>query len=169
MANERALGGIRLRVRGLQDAFRSLSNRILIRSKDREDRLAAATQDIPSIQERQHDLLMFYGNYEQLVETLCDAAQFGPKPGLDSEYLRLRAWMIENYPSVRRYVVAFLRYSADDAAQGLALNGRSADAFEALVAAESLEDFLKADDGTMISRIDRTREALILYGEHLRK
>jgi hypothetical protein len=32
-----------------------------------------------------------------------------------------------------------------------------------------MEAFLLADDGLMISRIMRTREALNLYGEHLRQ
>ncbi len=43
------------------------------------------------------------------------------------------------------------------------------DAFEALVAAFDLQEFLKMDDGNMISRINRTREALNLYGEHLKQ
>jgi len=43
------------------------------------------------------------------------------------------------------------------------------DAFEALVAAFDLQEFFKLDDGNMISRITRTREALNLYGEHLRQ
>lgn len=169
MASERALGRIRGRVQSLQDGFRSVSNQLLIRAKDRRDHASALATSMPSVQERQHELVVFYGNYEQLVETLCDAAQYGPSPGLESEYKRLRTWIKDNYPPVRKYVVAFLRYSAEDAEQGLALCGRSADAFEALVAAEDLADFLKADDGSMISRIQRSREALILYGEHLRQ
>ena len=43
------------------------------------------------------------------------------------------------------------------------------DAFEALFSAPSLGDFLRGDDGLMISRMERTREALYLYGDHLRQ
>jgi hypothetical protein len=32
-----------------------------------------------------------------------------------------------------------------------------------------LEEFLRSDDGEMIARIERTREALSRYGEHLRQ
>lgn len=47
--------------------------------------------------------------------------------------------------------------------------GEAADAFEALVAAPDLFLFLKHDDGMMISRLERTREALNLYAGHLRQ
>lgn len=169
MASERALGRVQKRVLGAMDVARSLSNRILIAAKDREESVAVPLTTAQSIQDRQHELLTFYERYEELVETLCGAAQFGPSAESEARYQRLRGWVEANYPPVRRYVVAFLRYSAEDAEQGIALWGKSADAFEALVAAESLDEFLRADDGTMISRINRTRDALSLYGEHLRK
>ncbi len=169
MASEGTLGRVRRRVLGVLDALRSLSNRILIVAKDREDAARAAKDSIPSIQERQDELISFYRNYEELIEVLCDCAQVGPNPKLETEYQRLKAWMNSNYGPVRKYVVAFLLYSSEDAEQGIALWGRSADAFEALVAAPDLDEFLRADDGSMISRINRTREALNLYGEHLRQ
>lgn len=123
----------------------------------------------PTPRERHDRLVAFYDGYEGLVETLCDAAQYGPSEALEAKYQQRREWMSEAYPEVRKFLVAFLQYSIDDASQGIALWGRSADAFEALFAAPSLEAFLEADDGTMISRIERTREALYRYGEHLRQ
>jgi hypothetical protein len=67
--------------------------------------------------------------------------------------------MQENYSSVGSYIVAYLRYEIED----------EIDPFRALFAAENLESFLQMDDGNMISRIMRTREALNCYGDHLRQ
>ena len=156
---------------GVSGWLRSLVNRARIATLDRREaqaRVAARTAG-PTVQERQQELVRFYKHYEDLVELLCDAAQYGPTPKLENDYARLRRWMHENYPPVRRYVVAYLQYSSDDAQQALTLDGRIADAFEALVCAPDLSEFLAADDGGMISRITRTRDALNLYGEHLRR
>jgi hypothetical protein len=70
---------------------------------------------------------------------------------------------------VRKYVVAYLRFDALDAEHCSTLDGSFGDAFEALFAAPSVDCFMTMDDGHMISRILRTREALNLYGEHLRQ
>lgn len=131
------------------------------------DRLEAAERVYsakagPTVKERQHELIRFYHEYETLVETVCDAAQYGPTSKLETAYAGERKWMLENYASVRKYVVAYLRFDVEDVAQG-------GDAFEALFMAENLDAFLKSDDGNMISRIMRTREALTLYGDHLRQ
>ena len=123
----------------------------------------------PTIEERHSDLLSFYSQYERLVEALCDGAQYGPEPKLQTRYSELRDWMQAQYPALRRYVTAYLQYDSEDARQGLKLQGMAADAFEALFAAPTLDEFLRGDDGMMISRIMRTRDALNLYGEHLRQ
>lgn len=122
----------------------------------------------PGIRERQQELVRFYLNYETLVETLCDLGTCGPTPALEAAYRAGRQWMLSNYPDVRRYVIAYLKYSVEDAQQSLEINGRPADAFEALFTAPTLQEFLEHDDGGMISRINRTREALTMYGHHLR-
>lgn len=122
----------------------------------------------PTIRERQQELIRFYLNYENLVEVLCDLGTCGPTPGLESTYKSLRDWMFRNYPDVRRYVIAYLKYSAEDAQHSLDINGQAADAFEALFTAPTLHEFLEHDDGKMIGRINRTREALTMYGHHLR-
>jgi len=66
--------------------------------------------------------------------------------------------MQAEYANMRPYVVGYLHADEGDE-----------DAFESLVAAEDLGQFLKTDDGNMIARITMTREALTLYGEHLRQ
>ncbi len=149
---------------------RLLLLRLLNLRKDHQFRreLARYKNAPPTIRDRQQELVRFYMHYEDLVETLCDLASAGATPCLESYYKASRVWMLKNYPDVRRYVIAYLRYSAEDAQQSLAMNGSPADAFEALFTAPTLREFLDHDDGLMINRIDRTREALTMYGHHLR-
>lgn len=142
---------------------------IRIRLAAREHSAAAEAPRGPSIRDRQNDLIQFYTHFENLVETLCDAAQYGPVEKLEHRYRQNRNWMLAHYPSVRKYVCAYLKFDPADALQSSALDGSYGDAFEALFAAPSIDAFLRVDDGNMIARIVRTREALNLYGEHLRQ
>lgn len=137
-------------------------------SLDRFRRISGAGRRL-SIRDRQSELLAFYERYEELVETLCDGAQYGPTPKLEKVYAFEREWMGRNYASIRPYLISYLKKAPEDQKVGLTVSGRQIDAFEALVSAESLDELLQRDDGNMISRITRTREALTLYGEHLRR
>lgn len=139
----------------------SILNRIRISIKDLADaRLAeSARRQGPSVEERQTELHHFYEEYESLVEVLCDAANYGASEKFEKTYQRQREWMLENYPRLRRYVLAYVKLEVED----------RGDAFEALFSEESLSAFLDSDDGNMISRILRTREALSIYGDHLRQ
>jgi len=136
-------------------------NKARILKKDREEarQRQAARKSGPSVQERRDELASFYDRYESLVEVLCDAAQYGPTPRLQKDYSELRGWMLGSYPPLRPFLRAFLRDEPDE----------KGDAFLALADSESLDTLLREDDGGMISRITRTREALNLYGEHLRQ
>lgn len=147
------------------EVLTSLANRVRIAAKDRTDarEQARALIEGPSVRERQEDLVKFYERYEDLVETLCDTAQYGPTPNLERRYAEQRAYMVANYPRLRPFLVGFLRF--DDAE----LDRGAVDPFEALVQAENIPEFLRSDDGSMIMRITATREALNLYGEHLRQ
>jgi hypothetical protein len=129
----------------------------------------AKSCSLPTVAERQDELVHFYTRYETLVELLCNASNYGPDCRLEEKYSEMRSWMQANYPTLRMFVVAYLRYDAQDARQALDWHGSAGDAFEALYAAPSLEDFLRIDDGEMIWRIERTRNAINLYGEHLRQ
>lgn len=139
----------------------SIVNRVRIALADRREAAARAKAfaDGPTVSERQQDLIHFYCEYETLVETICDAANYGPSPFLEKGYGLQREWMMQHYPKIRRYVLAYLRFEVED----------SGDAFEKLFEAGDLATFLQTDDGNMISRIMRTREALNLYGDHLRQ
>lgn len=167
---------IRKATKGVTDLGRWIVRipvRMRLALRDYEDakatRLAKSCEHVPTLQERQDELIRFYGRYEELVDALCDCAQYGPNARQEGEYSELRAWMQCNYPSLRRYVSAYLRFDPKDAARALDLHSSGRDAFEALFAAPTLEEFLRSDDGEMIARIERTREALSRYGEHLRQ
>jgi hypothetical protein len=121
------------------------------------------------LQQRQQDLVSFYSHYERLVEVLCDSAQYGPTVKLENAYQEERRWMQTHYFLIRPYVVAYLKLESEDAEQGILLQGFPGDGFQALFAAASLADLVKADDGNMISRIIRTREAVNLYSDHLKQ
>jgi hypothetical protein len=69
---------------------------------------------------------------------------------------------------VKPFVLAYLKTSPEDEHFGLVNYKVRTDAFEALWIADSLANFLEKDDANMIDRISRTREAVSLYGEHLR-
>jgi hypothetical protein len=150
--------------------WRGLCLELKIGAKDR--RFAREVERVrsaqPTVRERQQELIRFYLNYETHVEVICDLGTCGPTPSLEASYRSSREWMIKNYPDVRRYVIAYLKYSAEDAQQSIDLSGNPADAFEALFTAPTLREFLEHDDGEMIDRINRTREALTMYGHHLR-
>ena len=122
----------------------------------------------PSLPRRQRELIDFYEVYESLVETLCDAAQFGPNANLDEKYRTCRAQIQSAYKPLKPFLISYLEFLPDDAEAGLKLCGRPLDAFEALVASFDLQEFFLMDDGNMISRLTRTREAMNRYGEHLR-
>jgi hypothetical protein len=124
---------------------------------------------IGSMPDRQRELIDFHEHYEDLVEVLCDAARFGPDIVLERRYAEAQTRIRADYPALRPFLVSYLNFQPEDAEAGLKLSGRPLDGFEVLVAAFDLQEFFKLDDGNMISRITRTRDALNCYGEHLRQ
>ncbi len=152
---------------------RSIPNKMRNATLDRQQAIEwkeiQAARSLPTAAERQEQLIQFYFQYESLVEVLCDAAQYGPETKLEDLYARQREWMQAHYIGIRKYVAAYLHYDVADAGQGKGDDDRSADAFEALYFWPTLKEFLRADDGHMIQRIMRTRDALNQYGEHLRQ
>jgi hypothetical protein len=167
--SERVLGSFRSGASSAIRRLQSTSDRLLGKKRETTPFAETQTSDPTCWRTRQTELIEFYSSYEELVTLLCDAAQYGPVSQSEREYQRLRSLLQAGYLKVRRYVVAFLRYSPEDAQVGISLWGKSADAFEALVAAPSLEELLRTEDGSMVSRVMRTREALTLYGEHLQR
>jgi hypothetical protein len=136
------------------------SNRVRILGKDIIDAAhgARGSRAGVSIQERQKLLAEFYEAYEDFVEMLCDAAQYGPTPRLENGYRARRAQLAASYLDLKPLLSAFIRTDAAGAH----------DAFEALFSTPTVSEFLQSDDGETITRITRAREALNLYAEHLR-
>lgn len=168
--SERTLRSLKVNARDAVTRLSTVSRRPaaldLDRSADVGESPIALDEDLL---QRRHELLDFYAHYEELIELLADAAQYGPTPKLESDYQRLRGTLQRGYQRIRCFVVAFLKYSPEDAQIGVGLWGRSADAFEALTAAATLRSFLRSDDGCLLSRISRTRDALNRYGDHLHR
>lgn len=119
------------------------------------------------LEQRRRDLVEFQGQYEHLVEILCDGAQYGPEGALERRYQEIREWMQKHYRRVRRYVMAFLQMEPDPTARRTEIPGRGQDAFEALFHPATLDEFLRGDDGQMIHRITATRTAIERYSDHL--
>lgn len=136
----------------------SVANRARIVAKDLAEARERRRQAVagPTVAERQAELLAFYDRFERFVETLCDAAQYGPGARLEGAYLADRCWIAERYAKLRPYVGAYL-------------SPEEPDAIDRLVEPEDLSRFLADDDGAMIFRITSAREALSLYAEHLRQ
>lgn len=108
---------------------------------------------------RRAELVDFYDHFEQFVEVLCTASQFGDTPRLAEKYMKHRLWLLSRYKGLQPLVLGYLRPVPDD----------SRDAIQGLLGQPTLGAFLKSDDGLMIARITLGREALSLYGEHLRQ
>ena len=113
------------------------------------------TEEGPTVTERRANLLSLYDRYETLVETLCDAAQFGPAARLESNYIDLRRAIVTDYDHSAVFLKSFYRSDRDP--------------ILTLIEHETLSEFLDADEGGMIELITESREALVLYGEHLRQ
>ncbi|RYG87487.1 hypothetical protein EON77_02075 [bacterium] len=118
--------------------------------------------------ERLERVRAFYGLYEDAVEVLLAATTIGASASLQERYDGLRRVVLAEYGPIKPYLLAYLRMTVADAEYGLAHFGRPSDAFEILFGQEELSTLLATDDGEMIRRITRTREALTLYAEHLR-
>jgi hypothetical protein len=153
------------------DWFRRVPVRAQLKAKDRQEakEQEQAQPALFILQERQQDVLDFYNHFENLVEVLCDAAQRGATGKLQARYTEERNWMQTHYYLVRPYLAAYLTLDADDAEHSLLLDGVAGDAVQTLYASGSLDSMVHSDDGNMISRIIRCREAQNLYAEHLRQ
>lgn len=130
-------------------------------------KLLGKEEPIDAVRLRQN-LMSFYDEFERMVDLVCAAARGGVSPGLEDEYRRLSLTMQASYPPLRSYVLAYLKVEVSDSQLGMRLCGEATDACQVLYRAANLHALLEADDGEMMGRIDRTREALYRFGDHLR-
>lgn len=117
---------------------------------------------------QREQLIEFYEQFEELSDMICDAAHRGDGTPWQTKYERVRNWMMQAYPNIRPYLIAHLSCDSSDDSLGMQIQGKPADAFEALYIAPDLNELLLLDQGDLIGRLDRTRSALYRYADHLR-
>jgi hypothetical protein len=115
------------------------------------------------------DLIEFYDRFERLIDVICAGARYGTQPSLAADYHTLSEDMRRLYPELRTYVLAYLKVDVRDTQFGIGLSGQTTDAFQCLFCAPSLAELIAADDGGLVGRIERTRDALYRFGDHLRE
>jgi hypothetical protein len=120
-----------------------------------------------SVHKRIDELSEFAELYETVVDLLCAAAHLGATDVLQKKYEHAAPKAKSAYGRIQPFLVSYLEDDPEDHRWGLTVVGNRVDAFEALFTCGSLLEFLASDDGSMIPRIIRTRQALTLYGEHL--
>ena len=108
------------------------------------------------------DFNAFYDQYDALIGVLCLAAQEGVAPRFESDYSRLRVWLAANYPRVQTHLRPHLTHDATDTF-ATRWGRRPCDAFEALYLPPTIAAMLHADNGTLISRLMRTQDALAAW------
>lgn len=113
--------------------------------------------------ERSREVAKFYDHYEGHIETLCDAAQYGPEPYLEEAYRKSRQILQREYGALKQELRPYL--SPNEATDQRAVD---ADPMESLFLAPTLSEFLRCDDGFMIQRILLTRDALTRYAHDIR-
>jgi len=153
----------RLKTRAAGESLRAWQ----IRSRNRLYKWRGKPLPIP-LEVQQEQLIEFYEQFEELSDMICDAAHRGDGTPWQAKYERVRIWMMQAYPGIRPFVIAHLSCDSSDDSLGMQIQGKPADAFEALYIAPSLNELLQLDQGDLIGRLDRTRSALYRYADHLR-
>lgn len=98
----------------------------------------------------------FVDLYEDLVETVCDAANFGDSTKFEAKFARALPKYRNGLIPVHRFLEAFMADCDEDA-------------FEWFGKFQTLQELLRADDGNLIGRIMETRAAMNDYAEHLQR
>lgn len=119
----------------------------------------------PSTQEQQGELLRFFTRFEELADVLRDSCQYGPNGPNERAYAELREWMIQHYAAVRVQIGPYLETKRGAMA---ALSGGSGDEVETLFSPPTLRELLRSDDGSLLGRLMRAREAVGMVFSHLR-
>lgn len=112
-------------------------------------------------QKRLEDADEFAEHFERFVGHLCDAARLGASPKEEEAFAAERKWLLNHYFLIRADVAICMPVDAREDPE--------ADPFQQLFQPACLADALVEDDGNMITRIVRTREALDAYGQSLRQ
>ncbi len=114
----------------------------------------------------------FYGQYDEMIGLLCEAAQMGIEARMEEEYLVRQAWFANNYPQrVQALVEPFLTFGGSDDQDMEIRVGlwehRATDSFEALYLPTTIAALLAADGGSLIGRMIHTQTVLGTWEAHI--
>ena len=109
-----------------------------------------------TVHDRREALAQFHLIYEDLVEVICDAGNYGPTSALSSRYLEL----VEEYRVAYASVQAYLEHFLD---ANIALR----QPFMRLSIRSTLAELIETDTGALIPDILATRRAIVAYQQHL--
>ena len=125
------------------------------------------TEDIHEVNQTQTKLISFELNFVELVELMEQSQRYGISNGDNSRYGSLKQFLSGTYRDLRPFLLAYLRLDIEDERIGLRTLGHGTDAFEAIWAYESLQDFVETHDVFFRDRVARALDAIKDYTEHL--
>lgn len=134
-----------------------------LRSRTKKSAKSEVSESAPPTIDRRREVAEFYDHYEGHIETLCDAAQYGPEPYLEEAYRKSRQQLQRDYRCLKQDLQPYLAPHTENDQRAV-----DADVMESLFHAPTLGEFLRCDDGFMIQRILLTRDALTRYAQDLR-
>jgi len=109
-----------------------------------------------TVHDRREALAQFHLIYEDLVEVICDAGNYGPTSALSSRYTELVEEYRVAYPGVQAYLEHFLD-----------TNVALRQPFMRLSVRPTLAELIETDTGALIPDILATRRAIVAYQQHL--
>jgi hypothetical protein len=100
----------------------------------------------------------FEQKFDDLVDLLCWSAKEGDHTGRDEQFTALRRWFLENFDSIRPYLLNHLVTLPEDAAVVYEGHQPPRDAFESLFLPRDVDSIIESE--TVICRIIRARAAV---------
>jgi hypothetical protein len=109
-----------------------------------------------TVLDRRERLHQFHLIYEDLVEVICDAGNYGPTSALCARYSDLTDEYMAAYGEVQAFLEHFLEPAVSLRQPFMRLAVRS-----------SLTELIETDSGALIPDIMATRGAIVAYAHHL--
>ena len=119
------------------------------------------------LQVRKTELATFGSQFDVLIETVLSAVQDGIDGAKEDAYRQTSSQLRDQYPRIRPYLIAYLKFSVTDAEFCLDIAGRGGDAFEAMLCSPTLKVLLEHRQEDLIDRLTRVNAAIDLYKHHL--
>ena len=104
-------------------------------------------------------LEMFQVQFCEVVNVIEEASRYGTSPQSEERYVKLRAWLMLHYKSVR-HVLAPLLPVEDAGNERMMWHGKKLDAFEKLMACSTLERAVRQPESVLTKRLQGVKGAL---------